>query len=113
MAENSLATAVCQIAIAFRDRSLQQAVAESGYSGKPGELSVDAVAQVLRQNPELVDQWFCYCEDKRTSWGWYIIEEGGGFVVGKIDGQKLDFSDRIVACPEFVVREIGEVTRPK
>ena len=113
--ENPIVSAVCQIPIAYRrsDReSLQQLVVKSGYFEKPDELSVSAVAEFLRRNPELVDQWFYFCEDKRTTAGWYIIDERYRFVVGQINGPKMAISDRVAACAEYVVREIGEVIPP-
>jgi hypothetical protein len=115
MAEHSVVSAVCQIPLEYRQPeglSLQHYVEESGYFAKPEELSVAAVVSLLRQNPELVDQWFFFSEDKRTSDGWYVMDDGDRAVVGQIGGPKIVFSDRAEACAEFIVREIREVAPP-
>jgi hypothetical protein len=116
MVRDLLVHAVCHIPLEYRrpgGKSLQQLVMESGYFEKRGELSVSAVEQYLREHSRLVDDWFGYCEDKRTPAGWYVISEGDRFVVGRVDGDRIEFPDRVAACAEFVVREIGEVTLPR
>jgi hypothetical protein len=116
MCKGSIVSAVCQIPIAYRKpdgESLQQLVLRSGYFDNPDELSVDAVEEFLRDKPELVNQWFYFCEDKRTSSGWYIVDDGQRFLVGQIGGQAVAFLDRVSACAEYVVREIGSVAQPR
>jgi hypothetical protein len=113
MAEDTVVITVCRIPLAYRrpgGKSLRQYVSESGYRDNPSALSAAAVTEFLRHNPELVDEWFLLSEDKRTSVGWYVIEEGGKFVVGQMNGARIEIADRIAACAEFIVREIGTVT---
>ncbi len=115
MREDSVVIRVCQIPTAFRNpngESLQQLVAKSGYFDASQELSATAVEGRLRSDPWLVDQWFRFCEDKRTSAGWYVVEDNHRFVVGQVGGQSIVFADRVAACAEYIVREIGSVARP-
>ena len=115
MSEDNVVSAVCRIPLPYRQpdgKPLQRYVAESGYYDNPEALSVDAVTAFLHYNPTLVDEWFLFSENKRTSGGWYLIEEGNEFIVGQIGGARIGFSDRMAACAGFIVREIGEVTPP-
>jgi hypothetical protein len=109
--EDAIVNAVCRIPVPYRKpggKSFFQYIAESGYLDNPEALSVDRVTAFLNQNLDMVHEWFLYCEDKRTSGGWYISDEDDKFVIGKIHGARQEFSDRIIACAEFIVREIGD-----
>jgi hypothetical protein len=112
MNPDSVVASVCGIPIAFRQvggKSLHQLIAESGYWEMSGQLSAVSIESFLRQSPELVDDWLRYSEDKRTSGGWYFVDEGDRFVVGQIQGRQLIFDDRLVACAEFILREVMSV----
>lgn len=111
-----MTAAVCEIAVRYRrpgGKSLHHLVVESGYFDCPGGLSTIAVANYLRDNPELVDEWLRFSEDKRTAGGWYFLEGDRCFIVGRIDGPRTEHADRVAACAEFIVREMGTVTPPK
>lgn len=113
MNPDSVVASVCRIPVAFRQlggKSLHQLIAESGYWEMSDQLSAVAIERCLRQSPELVDDWLGYSADKRTSGGWYFVDEGAHFVVGQIQGQRLVFADPLVACAEFILREVGAVS---
>jgi hypothetical protein len=105
---------ICAVPIELRRRgtvSVAELVAESGYGADPTSLMVEAVSRYLRAHPELIEAWFGYSEDKRTSSGWYVTERSGGmFEIGwHPAGDRVSVSDRADACAEFVVREVRAI----
>jgi len=104
--------AVCEIARRHRRRdgkSLWSLVRHSGIGERQDLLSAELILEHLRLHANLILDWFQYSEDKRTSHGWYIRQAGEHYVVGRLDGEELIFSDSCRACAEFVVREIAGV----
>jgi hypothetical protein len=53
---------------------------------------------------DFVEEWIRYSEDKRTSGGWYVTEQG---IVGRAgEPDKMVFSTIEEAIAEYVVREL-------
>lgn len=105
-----MVAAVCSIPLRYRQSdgpSFRQCVVDTGYFDKPEELSVAATAGFLQQHPEFIDPWFNFSEDKRTSSGWFVLDEDDCAVAGQVHGPRIVFSDRTQTCAEFIVREIG------
>ena len=86
-------------------------VEESGYRDQKSALTVEAVRACLSGRPDLVDAWFGYSEDKRTSSGWYIVQcEDAQFEVGFFPkGERLTIESRALACAEFILREVRAI----
>jgi hypothetical protein len=55
--------------------SMAAAVEESGYPNSPEVLTRESVARVLREHPELVDEWLLWSGDQRWA-GWAFTERG-------------------------------------
>ncbi len=100
---------ICELPLRLRIRNISviALVEESGYRDDPNALTVDAISSYLAEHPELVDSWFGYSEDKRTSSGWYVKQlAADAFEIGYYPkGEPLSISGRIPACAEFIVRE--------
>jgi hypothetical protein len=114
---NSEAVArVCRLPVEFPSSGIswRDLVAKSGWPADPESILGKQLAEYLRDKPALVDAWLGYSEDKRSSPGWYLQEDGrGGYIVGWYPGPKQDrFSDRILACAEFIRRELEEAVGP-
>ena len=64
---------------------------------------------VLRRRPELVDDWFQWSEDQRTSSGIYVAAAAEGYVVGNIpdDDSEILFGDRESAVAAFIIKHIS------
>ena len=101
-------------------------VESSGFMNSPDALTRQAVLEVLRRKPTLIDEWQTWSEDKRTDgWGFEGAEKPYRVfnlsVFGRrlnrytlipekiVVNEKLDFSDRAEACAEFIVREIQAI----
>ena len=103
---------ICSLPDSFRagGRSPLQLVTEAGYFEATESVTVARVTQFLRENPTHVDSWLSWSEDKRVSSGWYFTSTSEGFVVGyHPNGQRLVFSDKTIACGEFIVREVVSI----
>jgi methionyl aminopeptidase len=103
---------VCQIARDIRasGKSAVQLVHESGIRYHLDQFNEQAAAAVLQCEQALIDDWFAYSLDKRTSGGCYVIQEDEQrYVVGTLEGERLFFRDATTACACFVVRELHRV----
>jgi hypothetical protein len=91
-------------------KSIVQLISESGVARFPLALSVPCISTYITANPQIVDHWLRWSENKRVSAGWYFIRRSSGFAVGfQPDGTVLNISDPYLACAEFVVREVGSI----
>jgi hypothetical protein len=71
---------------------------------------VESVVEFLNSEPELVDEWLRWSADKRTSQGYYFLVEDRHYVVGYFPGdERVKFDDPVLACANFVVKEINEI----
>lgn len=74
---------------------------------RPEVITVDDIKAVLSTDPQLIDEWQRWSEDKRTSSGWYLESQDGSHVVGSLSrGDRLEFPDAASACAEFILREL-------
>jgi hypothetical protein len=107
---------VCRLPVDYRaaDISWRDLVARSGWSADPEPILGKQLAECLRDKPDLVDAWFSFSDDKRTTSGWYLQEDGrGGYVVGWYPGStQRRFANRVLACAEFICRELGGSSGP-
>lgn len=110
---------ICEIPIELKARgdvSVLHLVRESGFGTQHAIVTVDALGKYLQAKPALIDAWFEYSEEKRTSSGWYILQRPDGqFEVAFFPkGESLIIANRASACAEFVLREVraiaGELT---
>ena len=73
-------------------------------------LSVEPIGAFLRENPELITEWLRWSENKRSSDGYYFLEEKGVYIVGYYpEGVRLDFDNPISACASFIVKEVSSI----
>lgn len=86
--------------------SLREALKHSDYARLRPEFDSSDLVPLLRANPDLMNDWIMYGEDKRSSCGYWVSEDT--FEVGSLqapDGTlRLKSLDEAIA--EFVVREL-------
>ena len=76
------------------------------------QLTAAQLAEHLRADPSLVEQWERYSEDKRTSGGWSFVRFPGGWALGRLnsDGagaeERLTQADDAEACAEYILLEL-------
>lgn len=99
--------------------SIYDLLKETGYFEMNQQISEKIIQAALLQHPECVDEWLNYSEDKRTSTGWYLRQEGIntyviGFIEKEIGGKRQSrFIDRITACAAFIKREVEDIRSTK
>ena len=102
---------VCRLPVEYRSGTISwlDLLAQSGLREGSISISQGQLVECLRNKPDLVKAWFAFSEDKRASPGWYLKKGGRGrYVVGWYPGPTADsFTDRLVACAEFIRRELG------
>jgi hypothetical protein len=73
-------------------------------------LTTRSISDVLRLTPSLVDTWLRWSEGRRVSHGWYFQKMEHGYVVGfHPRGERLVFEDGLVACADFILREVRSI----
>jgi len=98
-----------------QNSSFYELLRDTGYFEMCNSVSESEIANVLLGNLELVEKWFEWSENKRTSDGWYLLKnKNGNYEVGRIykNGTKevsLEFCDKISACAAYIKREIDEM----
>ncbi len=97
------------------NKSFYDLIKETGYFENSNKVFEDDIAYVLLDNSELIEKWFEWSENKRSSDGWYLLtNDSRKYEVGRIDeegkrGQFLEFTDKRNACAVFIKREIDEL----
>lgn len=55
--------------------SVSNALSRVNYTKVRPQLRISEIIEELCANPKLVEDWVLYCEDKRTTGGWYLNSE--------------------------------------
>ena len=112
MSTTALIASVCSLPRDFHSvgtKSVVTLLREAGYFDRHTDVSLDAVRAHLMAKPELVEDWITYSADKRTSSGWYLLEDG---TVGYYPaGPKSSYKDIVTACAEFIIWEVADIRR--
>jgi hypothetical protein len=92
-------------------RSLRDLLKASDYARHRSSLTVATLAEYLVDRPEVVTQWSMYSDDKRTSGGWYFLERGQGWTIGRLGPNAVPTDERhydsaAEACAEFILLEL-------
>ena len=85
-----------------------------GYFKDYDQVQEDNIAKALIQQPEYINTWFGWSEDKRVTSGWYIQDkEDGNFLVGYFpkndEHPQVLYTNITNACAGFIKREIEDV----
>jgi hypothetical protein len=86
--------------------SLRDALARSEYPKLRARFSPAVLVPLLQAHPDLVEQWLMYCEDKRTSCGFWVDETT--LRVGSLEAPDSDSQHKSLeeAVARFVVQEL-------
>jgi len=75
-------------------------------------ITQDEILNIVKNNPELIDKWHLYSQDKRCSPAWYMENRAGnfwevGFEMPKGKrGYRLSFIDPSLACSLMIRMEM-------
>jgi hypothetical protein len=103
------------------DKSIVQLLEESGFIKYKDLISKSEIINQLKEHPSFIDDWSNYSGDKRTSKGWYLLNnDDGTWIVGYYDSnnhlnnrrkqEKIIDSD-YEACAEFVLAEVEDLEK--
>ena len=81
-----------------------QALKDRRYRELRKEFDETSLLRVIRSQPALVEEWLAYSADKRSSDGWYVLEEGLVARVGRLDAVQYSAVDEAVA--HYVIKEL-------
>jgi hypothetical protein len=105
---------VCRLAWDYqtiRTVSARELIARSGYGDRWRSVTVERLADTLREHPDWVEAWIQWSEDKRVSSGWYISRRGEtAFDVGCYPTvPPVRYGDQTRACAVFVRYELASI----
>ena len=85
--------------------SLREALARTRYRELRPQFGPADLLPIIARQPSFIEQWVLYSEDKRTSGGWYLLENGE---IGRVGDPKarVQYGSQEEAVAEYVVREL-------
>lgn len=112
---------ICNLPVDFktmRTLSVIDLVRDSGYLTDSSTVNVQTIVEYLREHEDLIEAWLTFSDDQRCAPSWYFSgDKDGKWIVGFLpasgrigEGERLIFEDRFVACANFIVREIEQVS---
>ena len=89
-----------------RGISLVQALKEIDFGKHKNKMTVDDLRYQVDLMPEVIEEWFSYSEDKRTSGGWYLLRD---LRIGTLmaHNKELLFSTAGIAVANYVIKELN------
>lgn len=92
------------------NKSITQLFTESGYLENPKIVTREALVGFLTKNPDLIESWQIYSEDKRTEPSWYFLNNDPEWIVGyaSVPSQekRTVYKSKFEACAEFILHEL-------
>jgi hypothetical protein len=101
---------------ALENISIYSLLKETGYFEKHNQINETDILGELNKNPECINHWLNWSDDKRTPSGWYFKQnEKGKYVVGYFpaseQSKQMEYSDSKEACAAFIKKEIEEIRK--
>lgn len=109
---NALVDAIIEIPreVKRRSSSYYALLRATGYFEKHQEVTIDEIANLLRQRPDLIDDWKRQSDDQRSTETWFLQADHQPYVVGYYPDpgnvNKLEFNDQALACATYVKKQI-------
>jgi hypothetical protein len=92
------------------EKSWRELLEEVEYGNMRKHIDVQLLAAHLIGNPHLLEQWFRYSEDKRTTGGWYLQARGDQAVVGRLDPPESEVIRPLAtAVATYILRELDQM----
>lgn len=83
---------------------MSQALLETDYLSLRKEFCSKDLVPLIQSRKDFINEWIIYSEDKRTSGGYYIMEDG---VIGQVDEpETMRFGSIEEAVAEYIVKEL-------
>jgi hypothetical protein len=95
--------------------SIRELLERSGYFEVHSQENSQSIEIALARDPDCINDWLAWSEDKRTASGWHFLyEKEGRYTVGKITlssehAKSSQFAEAIAACAFFIKQEIEDI----
>ncbi|MFH1830519.1 MAG: hypothetical protein ABH871_07070 [Pseudomonadota bacterium] len=93
--------------------SVHTLLKEGGYFEVYSLVSVGDIRASLISEPQCIEEWLLYSEDKRCSSGWYFMQtEKHSYIVGHYPSDNklnVTYDDSLDACADFIKKEIEDI----
>lgn len=114
MKNNTVIAKICALSEQLehqKNKSLSQLLKEFNIDRKKPEITIGNIKDYLKNNDSLIESWFLYSMNKRTSEDWYFIKENNTtYIVGYLfqDSSRKEFkySNSVQACAVFIHNEL-------
>jgi hypothetical protein len=111
---------VCSIARnikKYQNKSVIQLLKESSYFDNSSSIATDDIKQYLVDHPDYINDWIIYSSGKRSSKGWYFLQERSDWIVGYLEEttngfariREEKFNSSFEACAAFIIKEINDL----
>jgi hypothetical protein len=107
---------ICELPKTFElgEKSASEIVRDAGYTKLKDRIGATEIYVTLNNDPDLVERWMHYSEDKRTT-GWAFLKTKGGSFAVQFYNEKMIlmnekiFEDKTRACADFIKCEIDSI----
>lgn len=83
--------------------SLRDALEQTDYTNLRTSFNEQDLIPILKENPELLDDWKQYSEDKRTDGGFYLANNS----IGSLNSSKKSFKlNRTALTALYIIKEL-------
>lgn len=111
---------ICELPNDFNrgDKSAFKLCIESGFLISHRKDSLDSIKEYITNNPQIIEKWLIWSDDKRTDKGFFLHLEDK-FIVGYVDYTKsgsiktVEYKTDLAACSEFILLEICSILNIK
>jgi hypothetical protein len=96
------------------NESIYSLLKATGYFELYDQIRESDIAKALAKQPECINQWLSWSDDKRTGSGWVFAKNSSGnYIVGYFPAapgfEQKEYANIIEACANFIKKEIEEI----
>jgi hypothetical protein len=110
---NNITACVCELPRRLRQphsSNLYRILDEDELFARLSETTKRDIEKYLRVHQELIEDWLIFSSDQRCTPSHYFVEIDGGYEIARFpSGIKSICTDRIVACAEFIIRDVDSL----
>ena len=97
----------------LRTVSIYSLLEDTDYFQVHDQISVNDISEELNNNPNVINDWLIWSENKRVDIGWFFQINKGQYLVGYLANGKATktetYLDKIYACATFIKHEVENV----
>ncbi|MBF0386172.1 MAG: hypothetical protein HQL27_09950 [Candidatus Omnitrophica bacterium] len=100
-----------------QNKSLRELFRETRYKEYGVKITIENIENTLKKNPDYIDDWLLYSQNKRCTPAWYFVKQPTNvFVIGYLDSDGKKVSEKIMnnsitACAYMIRMEMDELNQ--